>query len=126
MAAALKAVCVGKDGTQFEHRLPVPALQTGSLGFMVYLPPGYSTASQVPRSPPPAIAARVLAPPHVPDCSTRGARAESPPPALQDWPVIFHLHGGGEGELQSGEGELTECAPSTAAGRFLNYPEIPH
>ena len=64
-------------GSQFEHRLACPYLETGSLGFLLYLPAGY--------------------------------------PGAGGWPVVYHLHGGGEGEQQKGEGPLTSGGLNTLA-----------
>lgn len=65
-AVALEAT----EGSQIEHRIPCAACETGSFGFLLYLPKGY--------------------------------RAGEP------WPVVYHLHGGGESELQQGFGPLTK------------------
>ena len=53
--AELSAACEGKAGTQFEHRLPDPSLETGSFGALVYLPAGYSASKsrRTERSPSP-------------------------------------------------------------------------
>ena len=68
----LQTACVGKDGTQFEHRVQCSHVQTGSFGFLIFLPEGFSSHSKGP------------------------------------WPVVFHLHGGGENENQPGFGPLTK------------------
>ena len=75
--AELSAACEGKAGTQFEHRLPDPSLETGSFGALVYLPAGYSEGGL--------------------------------------WPLLFHLHGGGESEGQAGFGPLTADGVNTLA-----------
>ena len=77
--AELSAACEGKAGTQFEHRLPDPSLETGSFGALVYLPAGYSATEGGP------------------------------------WPLLFHLHGGGESEGQAGFGPLTADGVNTLA-----------
>ena len=64
------AVATAEEGTQFEHRVPCDTVQTGSFGFLIYLPEGYSKGGP--------------------------------------WPVVFHLHGGGENENQAGFGPLTK------------------
>ena len=66
-----QAVQAIRGGTQTEHRMACSACQTGSLGFLLYLPSDYETS-------------------------------EGP------WPVIYHLHGGGECEGQTGFGPLTK------------------
>ena len=48
--AELSAACEGKAGTQFEHRLPDPSLETGSFGALVYLPAGYWHYVQSPHA----------------------------------------------------------------------------
>lgn len=59
-------------GTQHECRIPCDACETGSIGFLIYIPKGYSSTGT-------------------------------------PWPVLYHLHGGGESELQEGFGPpLTE------------------
>ena len=77
--AELSAACEGKAGTQFEHRLPDPSLETGSFGALVYLPTSY--------------------------CAAEGG----------PWPLVFHLHGGGESEGQAGFGPLTADGVNTLA-----------
>jgi predicted peptidase len=65
-AAALEA----PEGSQIEHRISCGSCETGSFGFLLYLPKGYRTG--------------------------------------KEWPVVYHLHGGGESERQQGFGPLTE------------------
>ena len=67
-AAALEAA----EGSQIERRMPCAACETGSIGFLLYVPKGFRTGGP--------------------------------------WPVLYHLHGGGESELQGGEGPLTKDA----------------
>lgn len=77
----LQRACMDHAGQQFEYRIPCAHVQTGSFGFLIYLPEDYGSGT-VPEG---------------------------------GWPVIFHLHGGGESENQQGFGPLTAAGVNLLA-----------